>query len=308
MNVPVKIQILLSTFNGEKFLARQLDSLLNQDYPDFEIRVRDDGSSDKTCDILSEYQAKHSNISVVFAENIGVTRSYFELIKQANADFYALCDQDDIWLPEKLSRGLAVIRQCNNASFSLYCSALQFVDADLSRIGATVSPRYQCLENAVMENIATGCTVIFGQSLRTLFLQATPEKMHMHDWWLYLLACSFGNIVFDPQSLVLYRRHEDTVTGLQLKSSRTIVARLKGFWGFIFLKRQLYGLNQAINFGKTYADQLNPEQQMLFGQLSRLQDKRNLIDRFKFAMHSVVLFNDRLDNFAVRLLVLLGKY
>lgn len=308
MNVPYKIQILLSTFNGEKFLVRQLDSLLDQDYPDFYICIRDDGSSDNTCAILSEYQSKHANISVVYADNIGVLSSYFELIKQAGADFYALCDQDDIWLPEKLSRGVSKISLCDNPSASLYCSALQFVDSNLELIGSTAPPRYQCLENAVMENIATGCTVIFGESLRTLFLQAEPDNMHMHDWWLYLLASAFGNIVYDPESHVLYRRHENTVTGIQLKSSRTIAARLKGLWGFIVNKRQLHGLNQSIKFGQTYAAQLNHQQRLLFKQLERLQGTRLLLDRLNFSLHNPVLFNDKLDNYAVRLLVLVGKY
>ena len=308
MDSSYKIQILLSTYNGEKFIVQQLDSLLDQDYPDFDIFIRDDGSSDTTCEILSEYQSKNANIYVVFADNIGVTRSYFELVKYASGDFFALCDQDDIWLPGKLSRGLSVINKCSDPSSSLYCSALQFVDSDLKYIGTTAPPRYQCLENAVMENIATGCTVIFGEELRQLFLEAEATKMHMHDWWLYLLASAFGNVVFDPEHLVLYRRHEDTVTGLQLKSSRTLMARLKGFWGFIFNKRQLYGLSQAVIFGKTYASRLSPEQQKLFSQLHRLHEFNHLWDRINFAVRSSVLFNDKLDNFAVRLLVLLGKY
>ena len=308
MNPPNKIQILLSTYNGEKFLAQQLDSLLEQDYPEFTILIRDDGSSDKTCDILSDYQSNHSKIKVVFAGNIGVTRSYYELLRQASADLFALCDQDDVWLPGKLSRAVAMVSEYNNPASSLYCSALQFVDSDLKSIGVTTAPRYQCLENAVMENIATGCTVLFGDQLRQLFLQAEPGKMHMHDWWLYLLACAFGNVIYDPEHLVLYRRHEDTVTGLQLKSSRTILARLKGFWGFLFNKRQLYGLNQAIFFGKAYANKLNPEQQKLFKQLSCLQEPDNIWKRIDFAVRSPVLFNDKLDNVAVRLLVLLGKY
>lgn len=308
MDSPYKIQILLSTYNGEKYLAQQLDSLLNQDYSDFNILIRDDGSSDSTCDILSDYQSKCANINVVFAKNIGVTGSYFELLSSASADFYALCDQDDIWLPNKLSRGVSVISKGNDLSSGLYCSALQFVDSRLNYIGVTNPPRYQCLENAVMENIATGCTVIIGETLRQLFLEAEPDKMHMHDWWLYLLASAFGSVAFDSEHLVLYRRHEGTVTGLQLKSSRTLLARLKGFWGFVFNKRQLYGLNQAVIFGKTYASRLKPEQQRLFNQLRGIHECSCVWDRMNFAVWSPVLFNDKLDNFAVRLLVLLGKY
>ena len=307
MPKPFTIQVLLSTYNGEKYLAQQLDSLLGQDYPDFNIVIRDDGSSDSTCDILTHYQSKHSNITVVFADNIGVTRSYFELLKCASGDFYALCDQDDVWLPGKLSRGVSMISICSNPSSSLYCSALQFVDSNLKYIGITKPPRYRCLENAVMENIATGCTVIFGDSLRQCFLAADPSEMHMHDWWLYLLASAFGEVVFDPEYLVLYRRHEETVTGLQLKSSRTLIARLKGFSGFMFHKRQLNGLKQAVLFGQVYSSQLNPEQRHLFNQLHRLYEF-NFWDRLNFATRSTILFNDVLDNFSVRLLVLLGKF
>lgn len=303
-----KIQILLSTYNGERFLTQQLDSLLAQDYPDFTIVIRDDGSSDKTCDILSEYQSKHSNITVIFADNIGVTGSYFELVKHASGDFYALCDQDDIWLPGKLRRGLDMISKCSDPAFSLYCSALQYVDSGLQYLGASKPPRYQCLENAVMENIASGCTVVFGEKLRQLFLEADPCEMHMHDWWLYLLASAFGDVVFDSEYQVLYRRHENTVTGLQLKSSRTILARLHGFWGFLFNGRQLYGLNQAAIFGKVYATRLSAEQQKLFYQLHRLYEFKGLRGRMIFAFSSPVLLNNKLDNLAIRFLVLLGKY
>lgn len=308
MNSPYKIQVLLSTYNGEKFLAQQLDSLLKQDYPHFDICIRDDGSSDRSLEILSDYQTRYANISVVFADNIGVVNSYYQLIKHAHADFYALCDQDDIWLPGKLSSAASKMRNSTDPSASLYCSALQFVDADLQSIGRTSTPRYQCLENAVMENIATGCTVIFGDSLRVLFLQAKPENMHMHDWWLYLLASTSGHIIFDPEPHVLYRRHENTVTGLQLKSTRTLSVRLQGFWGFIFNNRQLYGLHQACLFGQTYGAQLNHKQRLLFKQLEPLQQANHLLNRLIFALRCPVLFNDKLDNFAVRLLVLLGKY
>ena len=91
MNLPYKIQILLSTYNGEKFLAEQLDSMLEQDYPEFTILIRDDGSSDKTCDILSDYQSKHSNINVIFADNMGVTRSYYEWVRLAIESIFHVC-------------------------------------------------------------------------------------------------------------------------------------------------------------------------------------------------------------------------
>ncbi len=308
MDRPITIQILLSTFNGEKYLRQQLDSLLNQDYPSFDILIRDDGSSDETCKILAVYKNKFPNITVTYGKNIGVTKSYFELVKSANGDFYAFCDQDDIWLPSKLSRAVSKIQSCSNPPSALYCSALQFVDNNLEPIGQTAPPLYRCLENAVMENIATGCTVVFGEDLRRLFLQADPEKMHMHDWWLYLLAAAFGEVVFDPESCVLYRRHDETVTGLQLKSSRTLLARIKGFWGFFAHNRQLYGLKQAVQFGRTYAAQFNSEQQKLFSRLTRLYENNGLWDRIRFASRRTVLFNDRLDNFGVRLLVLLGIY
>lgn len=308
MDRPLTIQILLSTFNGEKYLSQQLDSLLNQNYSNVDILIRDDGSKDETCSILAEYERNHSNITVVYGENIGVLKSYFELVKNANGDLYALCDQDDIWLPSKLSRAVSRIQTCSIPPSGLYCSALQFVDNNLQPIGLTKPPMHRCLENAVMENIATGCTVVFGENLRSLFLQAEPEKMHMHDWWLYLLAAAFGEVVFDPESSVLYRRHDETVTGLQLKSSRTVFARIKGFWGFFAGKRQLYGLKQAVQFGKTYSTQLNREQRKLFTRLTRLYEYNGVWDRIRFASRRTVLFNDRLDNFGVRLLVLLGKY
>ena len=97
-----KVAVIMSTYNGEKFIREQLDSILNQSYKNIELIVRDDGSKDKTVEIVKEYQAKHKNIKLFEGQNLGFVKSFFELLKLAEADYYAYADQDDIWIENKI--------------------------------------------------------------------------------------------------------------------------------------------------------------------------------------------------------------
>ena len=102
-----EVVILISTYNGEKYLAEQLDSLLNQTYQNIKIFIRDDGSKDKTIDIIKEYQKKSEKIFLTEGKNIGFINSFFELLKLSNnADYYAYCDQDDVWMEDKIERAV----------------------------------------------------------------------------------------------------------------------------------------------------------------------------------------------------------
>ena len=123
-----KVNILLSTFNGEPFLGEQLDSLQSQDYPNFEIYVRDDGSTDDTVSLLQEYQVKYPNIKLVTGKNVGYIRNFYELVHSCGGDkneLYAFCDQDDVWEPQKISRSVAMIQASLDPSMTVYFSRMK---------------------------------------------------------------------------------------------------------------------------------------------------------------------------------------
>ena len=109
-----KVAVLISTYNGKKYLKEQLDSILNQTYPNIEIVIRDDGSTDSTLELVKEYQEKHSNIRLKEGTNIGFIKSFFKLLEMADADYYAYCDQDDIWLENKIELAVNALNQADN--------------------------------------------------------------------------------------------------------------------------------------------------------------------------------------------------
>ncbi len=156
-----KVQILMSTYNGEEFIREQLDSILGQSYPDVDILIRDDGSTDDTFVILKEYEELHQNIHAYQGANLGVNRSFFELLSESNpkASYIGFCDQDDCWLPEKIE---AAVRQLERMEGpALYCGAKTLVNENLEPLGSQQNPHVTPgFGNAVIESICSGCTLV----------------------------------------------------------------------------------------------------------------------------------------------------
>ena len=208
-----KVQILMSTYNGEKYLREQIDSLLNQDYPNVEILIRDDGSKDDTKNILFEYQKKYKNIFVYYGDNVGVTDSFFDLLKKSDADYVAFCDQDDVWLKEKISRGVMSLEKENEPT--MYCSMKILVDSQLNELG--ISPEkipVPSFENALVESICTGCTCMMNKMLIDNIKSHIPVHAIIHDWWIYLVATYLGKVIYDEEAYILYRQHDNNTIGM----------------------------------------------------------------------------------------------
>jgi glycosyltransferase involved in cell wall biosynthesis len=207
-----KVQILMSTYNGQTYIREQMESLLNQDYPNMEILIRDDGSTDRTVNILREYEAAHANIHVFAEKNVGVTASFFELLKKSNAAYIAFCDQDDVWLSCKVTRAVKKLEVVQGPA--LYCSNKILVDSKLQVIavngGKKLRPGF---ENAVVECICTGCTSMVNKELADNIRNHIPKHAIIHDWWCYLAASYLGTVVFDEQAYIWYRQHGGNVIG-----------------------------------------------------------------------------------------------
>lgn len=212
MNYTKKIIILLSTYNGELYLKEQLNSIFSQDYKNFELLVRDDGSSDNTIKILNEYCKRHSNMSYYCGCNKKPARSFLDLMKMApKADYYAFADQDDIWLPNKISSAIFLLKK-NHADF--YHSNFQMVDENLQEIPTIKKYDVQTIEQSAVLLTATGCTFVFSSKLRDLAISYKPHFLIMHDTWLFKIALSCGlSIVFDHVPHILYRQHSSNVLG-----------------------------------------------------------------------------------------------
>lgn len=208
------ICVLISTYNGEKYLAEQLESLKNQDVMDLSVLVRDDGSIDNTLQILEEW-SKIIDLKWYRGDNIKPAASFFSLIQNSpEADYYAFCDQDDYWLPDKLS--VAQKSLSTKAGPAIYFSQTQMADATLSPIPTpALNPRCN-LQESLSRSVVTGCTLVINKKMRDYLLMYIPSQVLMHDSWIYKLCIALGGeVVYDPQSHILYRQHGNNVMGLK---------------------------------------------------------------------------------------------
>lgn len=207
------VEILLSTFDGARYLPAQLESLWAQDHEDLTVVARDDGSRDDTVPMLRRLLAGRGR--VVEGERLGAARSFLTLLGEVDprADYVAFCDQDDVWLPGKVSAALAAL--ADRTGPAMYCSAVELVDENLAHVGihrrCIRGPSFQ---NALVENVATGCTIVLNRPAVELLSLALPGAALMHDWWSYLVISGCGQVVYDPRSFVQYRLHDTNTVGV----------------------------------------------------------------------------------------------
>lgn len=214
-----KVIVLLSTYNGKKYIKEQLDSILSQK-GDYELKViiRDDGSTDETITILREYQKKYCNISVIQGSNIGWMKSFNELLFYAeDADYYAFADQDDVWMENKLQKAIEKIKkECGKNKIILYGSNVIEVDESLKNLDGICSniKRKEDGLSVMLNSFALGCTMVFTREAKELYT-SKPKQMKQvgHDWLLATLCTYFGKTIFDDNAYIYHRRHEDNASG-----------------------------------------------------------------------------------------------
>lgn len=234
MNAHAKIAVLLSTYNGEKFLGEQLDSLLAQSYKNFILVVRDDGSYDRTVSILESYAGDHSEQILLLprdGENKGASGGFAFLVDYVlknkeslglQSAYMLFCDQDDTWYPQKIEKLLAAMLAAEADSEPaipiLVHSDLEVVSEQNTVIAKSLI-KYQGLEiernsfpNLAISNLVTGCTALINEPLAEKALPI-PENAIMHDWWLALVATAFGKLVYLDIPLVHYRQHGNNTIG-----------------------------------------------------------------------------------------------
>tara|TARA_B100000470_G_C19764716_1_gene380085 strand:+ start:448 stop:1389 length:942 start_codon:yes stop_codon:yes gene_type:complete len=246
-----KIAILLSTYNGTKYLEEQLDSILNQTYSNYVIVARDDGSYDDTIQLLNKYAKKFTDKFHLLEQdllNLGASDSFSYLIeyvlenKQSlglESAYMMFCDQDDIWSLEKIHKQIDEMLKVEKQQTGtkpipvLIHSNLRVVSEEKSLIAESFV-HYQGLEiernrftNLVISNVVTGCTVFINEALARKAVPVSKEAI-MHDWWLSLVASAFGKLVFIDAPLVSYRQHDTNAIGAKEFVKSTPVDR--SFW------------------------------------------------------------------------------
>lgn len=216
-----RVAVLMSTYNGENYLREQIDSLVQQEGVETSIFVRDDGSQDRTLEILASYK-DHLVVMENEGQNLGVGTSFMETLYQAGTeyDYYAFCDQDDVWFTDKLLQAIENIGSSQTPT--LYCSNQTLVNQDLEEIGLRhAQPINTASLQILNDNPVTGCTMVWNQALQELLHQPKNRPSHdvlkvrIHDVWVAMVASTVGDIIYDPNSYIYYRQHEHNVVGVR---------------------------------------------------------------------------------------------
>ena len=303
-----KVAVLLSTFNGEKYLPEFLHSLAHQEWPDISLVARDDGSSDTTLQILQNFPGTSSvNVQVFSASvHLGVAHSFLNILSGAGDgfDYYAFADQDDVWLPAKISRALNKLDPVSAAVPTLYFSRLEFVDDALNHLGWSRVPRRVGFGNAIVENVATGCTVVLNKSARELILSALPAECLLHDWWCYLTLSCLGTVVFDDYSGIQYRQHGGNLVGVPTSFEADLFRRVKRFI------RSDDGIfrcsDQAKEFLAAFGDRIPDYQRQILN--LAISGKSIFKDRIRLAKTRKIWRQTKIDDWMTRILIIMNHY
>lgn len=289
-----KVEILLATYNGEKYLREQLESILNQDYKDWIIRACDDASTDNTYEILMEYKEKFPDKFIIEKRKTGfgsAKLNFAHLIRESVSDYVMCCDQDDVWLSNKISLTLQAMKKNEKSGLPvLVHTDLKVVDAKLGVISESFfmhsnynkNPQYRDL---LIQNHITGCTMMMNRALVNLLnLQKDYEQILMHDWLAAIVAAGLGKIGFVDQPTMLYRQHAVNSVGAKKYGFALLISKLKNN----SIKKSLVETTkQAGQIANTYETVLSQENHQLAYEYSQIFSK-NKIYRIGFYIKNKV--------------------
>ncbi len=224
------VAILMATKQGERFLPQQLDSVRKQTHSNWTLWVSDDGSTDRSIELVEQFRhwGGKERVTVRSGPGQGHSANFLSLTcdRQIEADFFAYSDQDDIWEADKLARAVAKLQALPHDVPAMYCSRIRLIDEtnrELKLFGLWERP--PSFANALTQNIAPGHTIVFNQAARELLLEAGPHSdVVSHDWWCYqLITGCGGTVLYDPYPGVRHRQHQGNCIG----ACSNVTARIK---------------------------------------------------------------------------------
>lgn len=274
------VEILLATYNGERYIREQIDSILEQEYSDWIIRACDDASTDRTYEILSEYKKRFPDKFILEKNQKGfgsAKLNFFHLIKQSTCDYVMCCDQDDVWLPDKISLTLQEMKKNEKEGLPvLIHTDLKVVDETLQILSDSFfqhsnlrkSFRYR---DILIQNHVTGCTMMMNRPLIGLLnMQESYEDILMHDWLAAAVAAGLGKVGFVDCSTMLYRQHAVNEVGAKKYGLALLISKLKNS----SIKKSLVDTTrQAKQIAMTYETKLKSEDYRLTYQYAKLFEK-----------------------------------
>lgn len=215
------ILVLMSVFNGQKYIREQIESILKQEGVEVHLLIRDDGSSDDTLKIINEYSVNDEKIKVIKGKNIGCINSFSELVMAAasykNFDFYAFADQDDVWFPDKLQEGIKHLKSCAedypNKPLLYFCN-MMIADSNAKPICLLRKYNLILKKGYILKaNPAAGCTMVFNKKMVDIYNYHVAVLPAYHDQWMIFIAMFFGKVIYNKKPFIYYRQHQGNVVG-----------------------------------------------------------------------------------------------
>ena len=296
-----KVAIVMSTYNGAKYIKEQIDSILNQTYNNIELVIRDDGSSDDTVKIIECYQKKHANIKLITGKNLGFIKSFFELLRLVEADYYSYADQDDVWLPNKIELAVQELNKLDDSKPNLAFGNSDYYDQNMKLIGEGEKHRKYSFRMALFACVTQGMTMTINKTTRDLIVKNPPKTCFFHDWWTYLICIGMGNIAYSDVTTVKYRRMKTNATVEGQGYFRLFIWRVKNLLindGIKDIKRQM------INLKNTYYNNLSDENKKELDLFS--EEKYNFFRALKKTFYPNKLRARFVDDLMLRILFLIG--
>ncbi|MGB8225666.1 MAG: glycosyltransferase family 2 protein [Sedimentisphaerales bacterium] len=292
-----KISIIMATYNGEQYLSEQIKSILEQSNKEWQLIIRDDNSEDNTNEVIKKYTQKYpENIKLASDRDshIGTSQNFLHLLNHADIDYVMFCDQDDVWLPDKIEitfNKMRVIEEKFGAAMpALIHTDLKVVDKNLNIVSDSFwkfqhlfPQRGKTLNRLLVQNVITGGTVMINKALKNK-IKLLPEQIIMYDWWISLVTAAFGKIDYVPKATVLYRQHDSNNIGAKKWSLSYIMnkARLNGSNFKSILQTQL----QAKAFLDVFRDELTEKDIDLLNAYSTLSQQSFFIKRLNLIKYS----------------------
>lgn len=304
-----KVNIILSVYNGQNYLKKQLDSLIAQSYDNITIYIRDDGSSDNSLAFIRDYMAKNTSPKKIFlidnkSQNLKCPTSFYEILRKCDsADYYSLCDQDDYWYPDKIRWAVEALEQVDTDGPLLYYSACDYLTEDGSLIRKSPAQRGETtLEQTLYHTPGSGFTIVFNEQVRQKLILNTAPGTEMHDRWLIRGTVCFGTVISDSRCTAAHIRHDSAVTANDSDNGSLLR---------FYLKNELFGdivtqqKEDLIHFYNTFQSELSPEQTKI---LSLFTDRRTTPKIwFQKLFYKKRLRRRLLGEIALRFLFFLGR-
>lgn len=296
-----KVAVIMSTYNGEKFIKEQLDSILNQTYKNIEIIVRDDGSKDATVSIIKEYQKNNTNIKLFEGKNVGFVKSFFKLLSLANADYYSYADQDDVWIENKVALAVEELDKLDDSYPNMCFGNSDYYNENMNFLGYGDKNKKYSFLRALFSCVGQGMTFTINNKTRDLIVNNMPESCFFHDWWTYLLCSGLGNVAYNNVTTVKYRRRKENATSEGQGYFRLVIWRFKNL---LFANGMKDIKQQMLNYKKIFYDKLSKENQKILELFSN--EKYNFFIALKKCFYPKRIRSKISDEIALRILFLFG--